>query len=70
MDLPRVRPRDLGSDFGPSRNARTLLRVDRDESRRALRRILEWPFEAIVAHGEAIEKDARNRFTEPFAALL
>jgi hypothetical protein len=57
--------------FGPSRNARRVLRADPPESRRALRRALEWPFEQIVvAHGEAVEKDARERFTEAFAPFL
>lgn len=61
----------MRAEFGPSRNARTLLRVDPDESRRVLRAVLEWPFERIVvAHGESIESDARTKFTEAFAAFL
>ena len=47
------------------------MRVDCDESRRALRKVLDWPFEAIVvAHGEAIEADARAKFTNAFAPYL
>ncbi len=61
----------MPSELGPSRNARMILRADPDESRRALQRVLEWPFEAIVvAHGEAIVDDARERFRAGFAAFL
>jgi hypothetical protein len=61
----------LRAEFAPGRNARTLLRADRDESRRALRKILAWPFEAIVVgHGEPLEKDARERFAKAFAEFL
>ena len=57
----------MPSELGPSRNARMVLRVNPEESRR----VLEWPFETIVvAHGEAIVDDARERFRHAFAAFL
>jgi hypothetical protein len=57
--------------FGPSRNARVLLAVDRGLSRRTLRSALEWPFERIlVAHGSPVDRNARERFAEAFSEFL
>lgn len=79
VDSNYVRGRDrwisraygMPAGFAPSRNARLLLRVDRDATRRVLRKVLEWPFEAVVvAHGEILEKDARRKFNAAFARYL
>jgi hypothetical protein len=57
--------------FGPSRNARVLLRSDRTAAARLLGRALEWPFERIiVAHGSPVNHDARDVFRDAFADFL
>lgn len=57
--------------FGPSRTARLLLLRDRAEAGRCLRQIARWPMRRIVvAHGDAVEDDARGRFERAFAEYL
>lgn len=57
--------------FGPSRTARLLLLRDRAAAGRCLRQVAQWPMRRIVvAHGEAVEDDARARFMRAFAAYL
>jgi hypothetical protein len=57
--------------FGPSRTARMLLLRDREVARAALRRVAGWPMRRIlVAHGEAVERDAPAEFQRAFARYL
>lgn len=57
--------------FGPSRSARMLLLRDREVARAALRRVAAWPLRRIlVAHGEAVERDAATEFQRAFAHYL
>jgi len=61
----------IPAGFGPGRTTRALLLRDRDAAARALHRALEWPIRRIVvAHGDAIEHDARRRLHEAFAGWL
>jgi hypothetical protein len=61
----------IRAEFGPSRNARLLLRSDPGGATRLLRRALEWPFERIiVAHGARVERDAGAVFRAAFAPYL
>lgn len=71
LDRCLTRSYGVRPEFGPSRNARVLLRSDRVGARRVLGRILEWPFERIiVAHGSLVDHDARARFRAAFSAFL
>jgi hypothetical protein len=57
--------------FGPGRTSRSLLLRDPVEARRCLCRASEWPIERIVvAHGDVVEHDAKERFSKAFAAYL
>lgn len=57
--------------FGPSRLVRMTILRDAAAARVFLERILEWPFERIlVAHGDPIEREARERFRTAFASYL
>jgi hypothetical protein len=61
----------IPSAFGPGRTSRRLLLRDRDEARRSLRVVSEWPFERIVvAHGDAVEHDAKGQFLRAFGSYL
>jgi hypothetical protein len=57
--------------FAPSRLVRMTILRDAAAAKIFLERILEWPFErTLVAHGEPIETDARERFRAAFASYL
>lgn len=59
------------ASFGPSRTARMLLLRDTSSATPFLERVAAWPFERIVvAHGDAVEVDARGTFRRAFAAYL
>lgn len=57
--------------FGHSRTARMMLLRNAADVSFFLSRILEWPFRRIlVAHGEAVEADAKGVFRRAFEAYL
>jgi hypothetical protein len=57
--------------FGASRTARLTLFSERPAATTALRRVASWPFERIlVAHGDAVERDARGEFERAYARWL
>ena len=57
--------------FGPGRTSRRMLLSNRDAARECLQRLLAWPFERIVmAHGDPIEQDSRQRMRAAFATYL
>jgi hypothetical protein len=61
----------IPAHFGPGRTSRSLLLRDRDVASRCLSRAARWPIRRIVvAHGDAIERDAAARFRQAFAEWL
>jgi Domain of unknown function (DUF4336) len=61
----------IGRGFGPSNTGRLIFFRDANRTAPLLERILAWPFERIVvAHGEIVERDAREVFRRGFAPYL
>lgn len=61
----------LPAGFGPGRTSRLLLLRDHAEASRCLSGVSEWPIERIVvAHGEAIEINAKAEFSRAFAPYV
>jgi len=57
--------------FGPGRTSRTLLLSDRAEATRSLTKAARWPIARIVvAHGDAVERNAASEFRRAFASYL
>lgn len=71
FDRVTTRLAGIPRGFGPGRTSRLLLLRDRVQARRFLERVSEWPMRRIVvAHGEIVEGDARERFRTAFAPYL
>jgi hypothetical protein len=61
----------VGRGFGPSNTGRLIFLRDAPRTAPLLERILAWPFERIVvAHGEIVERDAREAFRRGFEPYL
>jgi hypothetical protein len=61
----------MPTGFGTSRLGRMGLLRDRTAAVTFLTRVLEWPFERIlVAHGDPVERDAKQVFRTAFATWL
>ena len=57
--------------FGPTRNARLVLLRDHAAASRCLSQAARWPIQRIVvAHGEAVEQNAKSEFLRAFARYL
>ena len=57
--------------FGPTRNARLVLLRDRAAVSRCLSQAARWPIQRIVvAHGDAVEENAKSEFLRAFSSYL
>ena len=57
--------------FGPTRSARLVLLRDRAAVSRCLSQAARWPIQRIeVAHGDAVEENAKSEFLRAFSSYL